>query len=849
MGASRVPGEEVGSLPDPGRASTLDDLAECLRSLKVWAGDPSYERIKERVHVTWTAQGRPAADLVGKTTVVDCFRTGRRRLNADLVVAVVRALHPDPGYVAQWQQALRVVAGETLAASQIRVQDTLPPDLTGFVGRAAELDHIRRARERAVVGGGTVAISAIEGMAGVGKTRLAVRAAHLLAREKPFDHVLFVDLRGYHHDPAQRPADPSAVLDGFLRLLGVPGQRIPHDPPARSSMYRRLLTDTKTLVVLDNAVDERQVAPLLPRTPGCLTLITSRRVLTGLSDVTHVPVNVFGRAEALRFLETATRGTPVGHDPHAAARITRSCGHLPLALGVCAGHIRSTRGWTLTDHADRLDERHRHHRLDSGVELALNLSYQSLSPAARRLLRLLALHPGHDFEVHAAAALVGTTPAAVRPVLDDLCRDHLLQPLALGRFTFHDLVRTFAADRAGDEDPPAERRDALTRLLDHYLAAAMAATQTLHLTEPHRRPEVPQVPVPEMAGPSAAREWLDTERSTLVEISGYAAARDWPGHAISLSVILFRYLAGGYFTDAVVLHSRALHAAQRTNDPTAQANALISLGGAHTRLGRHEVAAEQFRRALDLFEHSGDEPGQARAYANLGTLAQRQGRDHQAAGHFRKALALHRRTGARTSEAGTLVSLGNIDRRLGNHARAAAHYRRAHGMFREAGVPAGEAVALHGLGNVELGTGEHLPAARHLSQALVLHRELGNAAGQAGALDSMGTLQLRCGRPGQAVRRYRKALAIFRACGDRDGEAWVLVGLGDAGRAAGEIADALTHYADALAVATEIGAQPQQVRACTGLGHAHRALGDHAAAGRYYRRSRLLRASPSASDP
>ena len=252
-----------------------------------------------------------------------------------------------------------------------------------------------------------MAISALEGVAGVGKTRLAVHAGHLLLRERAVERVLFVNLRGFHPDRSQPPADPAAVLDGFLRLVGVPGQQIPHEPAARAAAYRDRLTGTRTLVVLDNAAGADQVRPLLPGVPGCPTLVTSRRSLTDLRPATRLAVDAFAPEEALSFLSGAVPDVPAGPDPEAVARIARRCGYLPQALSLISGHIRGTAEWTLTDHADRLDERHRERRLDTAVELALSLSYQDLA-APQRLLRLAALHPGQDFDGYAAATLADT---------------------------------------------------------------------------------------------------------------------------------------------------------------------------------------------------------------------------------------------------------------------------------------------------------------------------------------------------------------------------------------------------------------------------------------------------------
>lgn len=231
--------------PDPGSAGTPDELAGGLRSLKLWAGDPSYETITDRINMAWKTAGRPGGEWARRATVADCFATGRRRLNTELVIAIVQALHPDAGYVTQWRQAMRVVAGESRAAAQVRVHATLPPEPAGFTGRAAELDRLCQALRHGATDGVAAGISAIAGMAGVGKTQLAIHAGHLLAREKLFDRILFVNLRGFHPDPAQPPADPAAVLDGFLRLLGVSGHQIPHDLAARTGVYRSRLAGTR----------------------------------------------------------------------------------------------------------------------------------------------------------------------------------------------------------------------------------------------------------------------------------------------------------------------------------------------------------------------------------------------------------------------------------------------------------------------------------------------------------------------------------------------------------------------------------------------------------------------------
>lgn len=582
-------GEQLGKLPDPGQAGALDDLVEQLRRLKIWGGDPSYTAITAAINKTWTAAGRPPAELARKSTVADCFRTGRRRLSADLALAIVDTLNPDPAYVAQWRQALRVITGETEAAGQVRVADTLPEDLAEFSGRAAELDRVRDVLAQ---GRGQAGVITIEGMAGAGKTQFAVHAGHLIAGE--FDQVLFVNLRGFHPDPAQPPADPAAVLDGFLRLLGVPGHKIPHGLDARSKLYSESLADRRALVILDNAVDADQTRSLLPQTPGSLTLVTSRRDLSPLGGLA-LPVGVFAPEESIAFL---SRTVSADRDDAAAERIAARCGHLPLALGLVAGYIRATPDWSLSDHADRLEERHQDRRLETEVELALELSYHHLLADQRRMLRLASQHPGDELDVYAAAALCDTDLATAESALHVLHRDHLLQLTTPGRYTFHDLVRAHAHHKAVDEDSPTDRRTALTRLFDYYLFTTATATNLLFPNDAARRPQIarPAISVPEVTDDDVAQQWLGSERRSLVAVARYAAQNGWPRYTTLLSILLHRYLDVDHSGDALVIHRQALEVAELVGDPLTNGQVRVSLASAFRSSGQYEEAVELLLR-------------------------------------------------------------------------------------------------------------------------------------------------------------------------------------------------------------------------------------------------------------
>jgi tetratricopeptide (TPR) repeat protein len=653
---------------------------------------------------------------------------------------------------------------------------------------------------------------------------------------------LFVNLRGFDPDPTQPPADPAAVLDGFLRLLGMPAQQIPHTLEARAVAYRDRLAGTRALVVLDNAATTEQVRPLLPNVPGCLTLVTSRRSLADLHPATHLTVDVFTPDDAAAFLARAVPGVLVGAGPTATARIARRCGYLPLALSLVTGHIRSTPGWTLTDHADRLDERHHQRRLDTGVELALHLSYQHLPADQQQMLRLLALHPGQDFDAYAAAALADTNLATALALLDNLHRDHLLQQATSGRYTFHDLVRAYGTTQAHDEDRPLERRTALTRLFDYYIAATAAAMNTRYPAEVHKLPQIPPAgtPSPDLIDPDNALAWLDTERHTLVAVAVHAAIQGWPTYATRFSRTLFRYLDGGHLADAVTVHGHAHPAGRRSGDPIGEAHALTALGTIHRQQGRYRSAAEHLRQALGLFRQARDPVGQARSLTGLGIVEFRSGRHRAATDQYARALTLYRQAGDRTGEALVLAHLGDVEMRLGRYQAAAGHYAQALTLCRRTGDRTGEAAALDGLGYVEMRSGQHSPAGDHLRQALTLFRQLGNRIGEANSLNNLGTLHTCLGQPDRAAQHHQRALTMFRETGYLEGEIWALNGLGEAAHTSDRPTDALTYHTTAHTTAADTGHRGQQARAHTGLGHAHHTLGNPALARHHYQHALAL---------
>jgi DNA-binding SARP family transcriptional activator len=709
----------------------------------------------------------------------------------------------------------------------------LPGPVPQFAGRAAELAELTGMLERAgAQRPRPMMISAIAGMAGVGKTALATQWAHLVADRFP-DGQLHVDLRGY--DPGQ-PVPAADALAGFLRSLGVAEQDIPAQTADRAARYRSLLAGRRMLIVIDNAGDVEQVRPLLPGSPSCVAVVTSRDALAGLvarDGARRLDLGLLPPAEAVGLLR-ALIGERVEAEPEATAALARYCARLPLALRVAAERAAASPGLSLAGLASQLaDQRERLDLLDAAgdrltaVRAVFSWSVRHLDDPAARAFRLLGLHPGADVDAYAVAALTDTTLRQARGLLDRLARAHLIQPAGTGRYRMHDLLRAYAADRAAGSGSERERAAALTRLFDHYLAAAAVAAAALFPADPDQpAPPRPAGPVPPVTSPAAALAWLDAQRATLVAVAAHAADHGWPGHAIGLAATIFRYLDVGHFTDAAAMHDHARRAAARAGDRAAEAAALTMLGAADAARGRLHQATGHLEQALALCRADGDRIGEARALGTLGMADYCHGRYQQSAGRHLTALAIYLEAGDRAGEARELHHLAILDLRQGRYEQAAGRLRRSLALFRDAGLRSGEAHVLRNLGELELRQGRYAQAAGHLQQSAGLGRETGSRLCQAQALACLGLSELRQGRRRQAIGHLRQSLALHSQAGNPSGQAEALNGLGEALLAASQLAQASARHAAALALAIQCGDRSEQARAHTGLASARRATGD-----------------------
>jgi len=721
--------------------------------------------------------------------------------------------------------------------ARLPVPAQLPHDVPGFIGRDVELATLTRLKEQSA---GILLISTIDGIAGIGKTALAVHWAHQVANQFP-DGQLYINLRGF--DPSGKPVAPAVAIDEFLDAFAIPPEDKPVSLDARTALYRSLLAEKCILIILDNAYNEQQVRPLLPGNPACVVIVTSRRKLGGLvaaDGASILTLNQLTEAEADNLLARRLGREQITAEPQATRALIQFCAGLPLALAVIAARAATCPHLSLTELAtelhnatDRLD------KLDVGdpatsVRAAFSWTYKYLSPASARLFRLLGLHPGPDVTVPAVASLAEIPLEDAHELLRQLTQVSLLSQHAPRRFTSHDLVRAYARDLV-DNDSAYEQEAALIRMFDYYLHTAAAAMDGLFPAEAERRPRVVPWLGPDllMTDQNAALAWLDAERANLIAVARVARP-GWPGHTIRLAATLFRYLdAGGHFSEAITVHGDARRAASQTGDQAAEAIALTNLGVVNIRQGQDQQAADQLHQALNLFREVGDQAGQARALHNLGVIDVRQGQDQQAADHLYQALNLFREVGERVGQVRTLSSLGFIERRHGRYQQATTLQQGALTLSREMGDRNGEAYALAYLGELNLRQGRYQQATSYLQQALTIFRETGDRNGEAGVAADLGGVDLQQGRYPQATAHLQQALTLYRKLSDLNGEAEALNGLGEVLLVTGLSGRARAQHSAALSLASQIGNKYEEARAHWGLARAYRAAGDRGQA-RYH---------------
>ncbi|GAB3947488.1 BTAD domain-containing putative transcriptional regulator [Kribbella albertanoniae] len=666
--------------------------------------------------------------------------------------AALRALHQQ---VLRSDPKLEYAVTAPVAVSSWTPPRQLPPTVWAFTGRADELAWLESQGAAE-----TMTVMALVGTAGMGKTALAVHWAHRVADRFP-DGQLYVDLHGHG---TQDPATPIEVLTSFLRALGVPSERIPTDVPAATASYRSKLAGRRVLVILDNAGSAEQVRPLLPGEPGCLTIVTSRRRLTGLVALDGARAHVIGGLtsdDTQQLLIRLLGADRAEAEPAAVAQLGAVCAHLPLALRLAAARVAGMDGSIADCVADLASVQ----TLDmlavddepSAVRAVFDSSYEPLNPLAQRLFRLLGLVPGNGFTRRTAAALLDLHPERADAVLDVLVSASMIERRAAGQFAMHDLLCRYAVEKVAAESV-ADRAAALGRLFGSYLQDTEAAVVTMgsgmaRITQPLA--EV--LPGLEFDGSSEALAWLDAQRQSLVAAALYAAEHGPAGVAWRLCDQLRGYFwARRCHPEWLTVAEAAVAAAG--DDLEAAAAARHCLGDHYWSLGDYELAIRQYEQVVAACAKAGLARRQVGVLINLGAVHRELGHLTQAYDRLRAALDVAQCN--EFAETTIRANLGALHVEMGRMEDAVQEHTRVLGSQAS---PPEQAFSLNSLATAHRHLGNLDEAQSCAAAGLALHRETGNRAGEASALETLAAIHLDRNDVAEAFTFAEDALAIAQA--------------------------------------------------------------------------------------
>jgi tetratricopeptide (TPR) repeat protein len=709
----------------------------------------------------------------------------------------------------------------------------LPPQTAVFTGRHGELAELAELLDPSRTSSAVV-VSAVAGLPGVGKTTLAVQAAHDALKRGWFaGGALFVNLHGYDDLPVQ----PSQALEGLLRALGVAAENIPLDSDHRATLYRSALAQLSdpVLIIADNASSESQVRPLLPGAGPHKLLVTSRHTLADL-EARHIDVTVLDDETGAEMLAAALRTARptdgrIAGDPATARQLVGYCGGLPLALQIVAALLKSDPALSLAELRDELaieSERLEQLRYDDGgglaapsVAAAFDLSYRRLEPVQSQVFRLLSVNPGPDVATAAVAKLASLPVSRARRTLAGLARAHLIEIAALqpqARWRMHDLLRLYAQKLADKKSVADFREQALDRLFKYYLDTADLADDFLQGTPPGTE----QAP---FKGRGEALQWLDAERENLVDTARMAAATDRDHVACLLPIVLVRYFSWRRrFDDWLDTTRIGLEASRRIGDKVREGVALNNLGAVLRELRRINEAISACEESVAIHRELGDKRGESNALNNLGAALYEARRFEEAIIAPQSDLAICREIGDRQGEADALNSLGLAMAEIRRHAEAISAHEQAAAIYRETRDRHGEASAMNNLGVALNTTWTHRPRAiATLREAITIFRETGDRHGEGTALNNLGVALRDAFLPiGEAIMAHEGAVDIFRELDDNHSKATALNNLGLALAKNGDLRKAVSAHYAALTIFRQEGDLRAEASALNGLGRSMR---------------------------
>jgi tetratricopeptide (TPR) repeat protein len=712
---------------------------------------------------------------------------------------------------------------------------TLPHDIASFTGRREDLSRLLGLGSQAAgTRGQVLGIHAIDGMAGIGKTALAVHAAHLLAPRYP-DGQIFLHLHG--HAPGQRPVEPADALATLLLTAGVPPGQIPDDLAARTASWRDWVNAKKLLLLLDDAISSEQVRPLIPGSPQALVMITSRRRLTALDEVVSMSLDTMPPDEATElFTRLAARPGLTPSDPGVAEAV-RLCGYLPLAIRLTAAQLAHHASWTLNELvADLASTRNRIAAMraeSESVTSAFDLSYHDLTSDQQLLFRRLGLHPGSDFDAYIGAALSGLDLRATQRLLDDLYNHHLIDEPGRGRYRMHDLLREQARTLAA-QDSAADNEAAIDRLLSYFLHTAINAAGHIAGRMPAQAPppvEPPPAWSPSFSTAAESLAWLRAERTNLHSAVDSAVSRTIPQVAIYLPVVLTPFLRGqGFWEQAIALNRNAEAVARTVNNRYGEALALWSRSSIHRVSGEYPAAIACLEQAIVLHRGLGDRLGEASDLYELGVL-RRLAYDYAADEATQtEARRIYRELGNSLGEANTFHEMGIAKWLMGDLSGSLESQLRARDLYRESDNSNGLAAAYGEIALVNNSAGNYPVAATNVASSLSIHREVGNRYSEAYSLMFLGTSQYLTGDNAAAADTLLHVVDLDRELGNLYAMAFALRELGVVRLRQGDYEQARTILVQAVAIHHEFGNRYGEGFARASLGRAQIGLGDFDAA-------------------